>query len=125
MKKLIITSLVSLMCVSFVEASGRKMYDEEKEYVKIEKENETSNLERSLTFVECCIDRVQGIIEVNYKGYGLPYVAIYDSTHGLIDSAYATSNNGNITFLLPVVHDAYFIVIQCEEYVGKGYFEIY
>ena len=124
MKKLFFLVLLSVISVMLCAHNAHKVKDE-KEYVEIEKEKEGIEEGRSLSYVECYIDRECGEIEIGYSGIGIPDIIILDSNHSVVCSVSGVSDFGTITLNLPSDDGSYSVLIQSRLYTGKGSFYIF
>lgn len=124
MKRFFLTFLVSVSIIQVVFPYENKVSDEDKEYVKIDKEKENGEFERSVLMVECYIDRVANIIELEYSGIGIPVVYVCNFYGNVSDCKYGTTDFGAIVMNLPSVRGMYRIIVESNIYRGIGTFAI-
>lgn len=125
MKRLVILFLASIVIPQFAFSKDTRMYDDDKEYVKIDKERESDERERSLVMAECYLDRDSNTLELEYAGIGIPVVYICDFYGNIQSSQCATAGFGKVVLDLPSGEGMYHVVVQSNTYRGSGVFQIY
>lgn len=123
MKSLIFT-LVLIFNTNLAFSMVEYFQDDEKEYVEVVEETESSNRERSLLNVECYIIRNSCQMEIQYIGIESPVVFICDCYGNIYNCQYTSGECGKVTLELPNVPGVYTIVIQSEVYKGSGIFSL-
>lgn len=123
MKSLIFT-LVLIFNTNLAFSMVEYFQDDEKEYVEVVEETESSNRERSLSSIECYILRDLSQIEIQYIGIESPLVFICDSYGNIYNYQYTSNESGKVTLELPNIPGLYQIVVQSEVYKGIGVFSL-
>ena len=122
MKKIFFLILLSAVTMS---VWPQNLCDDDREYVKIEKETEVIEEERSLSYLDCYIYRSQRILEVSYADVGILNVFIYDHNNNLVDCEYGFESCDKLILSLPLREGQYMVFIQSDTFSGKGYFVVY